>query len=49
MPGVRYFGGRLFVCKNGHQGNAALNAAKNIGYLFYKDGIQKNDIALLSE
>ena len=48
-PGVRYFGGRLFVCKNGHQGNAALNAAKNIGYLFYKDGIQKNDIALLSE
>ena len=34
MPGVRYFGGRLFVCKNGHQGNVALNAAKNLGKYF---------------
>ena len=35
-PGVRYFGGRLFICQNSHQGNAALNAAKNMGYLFYE-------------
>ncbi len=38
-PGVRYFGGKLFMCKNGHQGNAALNAAKNLGKLFYRRNI----------
>ena len=36
MPGVRYFGGRLFLCKNGHQGNVALNAAKNLS-IFFQD------------
>lgn len=30
-PGKNYYGGQLFVCPNGHQGNSALNAAKNIG------------------
>ena len=36
VPGVRYFGGRLFLCKNGHQGNVALNAAKNLS-IFFQD------------
>ena len=30
----RYFGGKLFLCPNGHSGNAAYNAAKNIGKMF---------------
>lgn len=29
-----YYGGKLFLCPNGHQGNAALNTAKNIGRSF---------------
>lgn len=33
-PGADYYGGKLFVCPNGHQGNTALNSAKNIGRLF---------------
>ena len=39
MPGNRYFGGKLFMCKNGHQGNVALNAAKNLGILFHSRNI----------
>lgn len=35
-PRYHYYGGRLFLCPNGHQGNAAINAAKNIGYRFFK-------------
>lgn len=30
----RYFGGKLFVCPNGHKGNTAYNTAKNIGKIF---------------
>ncbi len=29
-----YYGGRLFVCPNGHKGNTAQNSARNIGKLF---------------
>ena len=32
--GQSYFGGKLFVCPNGHKGNTAYNTAKNIGKLF---------------
>lgn len=32
--GETYYGGKLFVCPNGHQGNTALNNAKNVGKLF---------------
>lgn len=32
--GVRYYGGRLFLCPNGHRGNTTLNAAKNMGHQF---------------
>lgn len=31
-----YYGGRLFICPNGHQGNTALNTAKNIGRYFLR-------------
>lgn len=30
-PGVNYYGGRQFLCPNGHKGNCALNTARNIG------------------
>jgi len=31
-----YYGGRLFLCPEGHKGNAALNTAKNIGRYFLR-------------
>ncbi len=31
-----YYGGQLFFCPNGHQGNTALNTAKNIGRYFLR-------------
>jgi len=31
-----YYGGQLFICPNGHKGNAALNTAKNIGRYFLR-------------
>lgn len=33
---VRYYGGRLFLCPNGHKGNTSLNAAKNLGNQFQR-------------
>lgn len=33
-PGYAYYGGKLFLCPNGHQGNAARNAAVNVGKVF---------------
>lgn len=33
---TNYYGGRLYMCPNGHRGNTALNTAKNIGSLFWK-------------
>lgn len=30
----KYYGGQLFICPNGHKGNSAENAAKNIGRYF---------------
>lgn len=31
-----YYGGQLFICPNGHRGNAAWNTAKNIGRYFLR-------------
>lgn len=31
-----YYGGKLFLCPNGHRGNAAWNTAKNIGRYFLR-------------
>ena len=33
---ANYFGGRLFICPNGHRGNASYNAAVNIGKAFIR-------------
>jgi len=43
-PGRNYYGGQLFLCPNGHQGNSGLNTAKNIGkkFLSYYPKEQKN-------
>lgn len=32
--GQNYYGGKLFLCPNGHNGNAARNTAKNVGKSF---------------
>lgn len=32
--GKKYYGGKLFVCPNGHKGNAAFNTARNVGKSF---------------
>ena len=32
--GQNYYGGKLFFCPNGHKGNTARNAAKNVGKQF---------------
>ena len=32
--GKNYYGGKLFICPNGHSGNTALNTAKNVGKSF---------------
>lgn len=32
--GANYFGGKLFLCTNGHQGNVARNTANNVGKNF---------------
>lgn len=31
---MNYYGGKLFICPNGHKGNVALNSAGNIGKAF---------------
>lgn len=33
-PHKNYYGGKLFLCPNGHKGNSAQNAARNIGKKF---------------
>ena len=33
-PSEKYYGGKLYLCPNGHQGNTALNIAKNVGKSF---------------
>lgn len=33
-PGVNYYGGKNFVCPNGHRGNSNFNSAMNIGQNF---------------
>lgn len=32
--GANYYGGKLFLCPNGHQGNTARNTARNVGKNF---------------
>lgn len=34
-PGKNFYGGKNFVCLEGHRGSTALNAARNIGKSFY--------------
>lgn len=34
VPGKHYYGGKLFICPNGHKGNSAENTANNIGKQF---------------
>ncbi len=36
-PGKNYYGGKLYVCPNGHKGNTAVNTAKNIGRYFLRE------------
>lgn len=36
-----YYGGRLFVCQNGHKGSTSLNFAKNIASSFYQKSTQQ--------
>ena len=33
-PSKNYYGGQLFLCPNGHQGNSGLNTARNVGKRF---------------
>lgn len=35
-PSVNYYGGKNFICPNGHQGNSHLNSAINTGLKFLK-------------
>lgn len=35
-PSENYYGGKLYMCPNRHQGNTALNTAKNVGKSFLK-------------
>lgn len=34
VAGQQYYGGKLFVCPNGHKGNVAENTAVNVGRIF---------------
>lgn len=36
IPRPNFYGGRNFICPNGHQGNSFLNASKNLGQYFVK-------------
>lgn len=35
-PGINYYGGKNFVCPNGHKGNSYFNSAMNVGRNFLK-------------
>ncbi|NZA39252.1 hypothetical protein [Eubacterium callanderi] len=35
-PSANFYGGKNFVCKEGHRGSTALNSARNLGKGFYK-------------
>ena len=35
-PSASFYGGKNFVCKEGHRGSTALNSARNLGKGFYK-------------
>lgn len=41
--GRNYYGGKLFVCPNGHKGNSAMNTAKNVGRYFLRGYSQELD------
>lgn len=36
-PGVNYYGGKNFICPNGHKGNSYFNSAMNIGRNFLNE------------
>lgn len=36
-PGVRYYGGKNFICPNGHKGNSYFNSAMNVGLKFLRE------------
>lgn len=38
-----YYGGQLYICENGHRGNAAKNSAENIGRYFLKHYQKEKD------
>ena len=40
-PSQKFYGGRNFVCKNGHQGSTVLNTARNLGESFYQTFYEK--------
>ena len=42
-PGKNFYGGKNFVCPNGHQGNSYFNSAMNVGknFLAYMGPVQK--------
>lgn len=37
QPGVRYYGGKNFICSNGHKGNSYFNSAMNVGLNFLQE------------
>ena len=37
QPGVRYYGGKNFICPNGHKGNSYFNSAMNVGLNFLRE------------
>ncbi|MBO5278733.1 MAG: transposase [Lachnospiraceae bacterium] len=41
--GKNYYGGKLFVCPNGHRGNSAINTAGNIGRYFLRGYPQETE------
>ena len=36
-PGIHYYGGKNFVCPNGHKGNSYFNSAMNVGLNFLRE------------
>ena len=35
--GKKYYGGKMYICPNGHKGNTAVNTAKNVGRYFLRE------------
>lgn len=39
-PNIKFFGGKRYVCQNGHQGSTGLNNAMNLGNKFLKQRVK---------